>query len=62
MMTLATHSPLRGETSHAVLRHHAPAKRERKGLDAKANFPSTSSRGGNISLDISFYRIVNAQF
>src|SRR5438445_369960 len=38
MMTLATHSPLRGETSHAVLRHHAPAKCEREGLDAKANF------------------------
>ena len=53
---MGTHSPLRGEISHAVLRHDAPAKREREGLDAKANFRPASARWGIISLDIPFYR------
>src|SRR6266852_438440 len=53
---MGTHSPLRGEISHAVLHHDPPAKREREGLDAKANFRPASARWGIISLDIPFYR------
>ena len=57
-MTPRGQEPVRrqGEQGDSALRENAPAKYAPEGLDAKAKICAASARGGDISLDIPFYR------
>lgn len=63
-MTPRGQEPVRrqGEQGDSALRENAPAKYAPEGLDAKAKICAASARGGDISLDIPFYRPTGIQF